>query len=192
MNSSWKVKKLYKNIGFQTNLKLFLRQQQMKTLKAVVIILIFISSIIGFFYYRFHASNIYPQLNEKQINVKILEESAEAYLNATLPKIFESWSKEAFMNEASPRLKQLLTKDTIFINRLKQLPRMGRYQAYSIQSHNIKKVKTLNDTQEILGTYRIIADFEKVRATIDLKLILVDGQWKILVFNVFTPMILSK
>ena len=116
-----------------------------------------------------------------------LTKSAKAYINLVVPEILQTWSPEKLQKQASPRLIEFIKLNASYTHRYEELKKMGALRNMSIDSGSIYKVKTINNTTETLGNFKLHADFEKVSATVTVRLIFVDDQWKILGFEVITP-----
>lgn len=149
-------------------------------------ILPFIFIGLGLWFISFFIFN-----NSNNENLK-LNESAKDYLIVVVPKIIDAWSVEELLKEASPRLSDFLKNNRAFSTHFKKLLKLGKLRNLDKPEGNIYTVDIGNGKKETLGNYIMIADFQQARARINIKLILVNDEWKILVFNVFTPMRLTK
>lgn len=117
-----------------------------------------------------------------------LTESSKEYVDATIPRILASWSEGELLNHADTRLVQFIKSRPEFLENFHKLIKLGKLRTYNGSKGGVSIGRTnKNGYKEIVGHYDAWADFERARVRINLRIILNDGEWKILVFNIFSP-----
>ena len=114
-----------------------------------------------------------------------LDTSSKAYVDESVPAIISSWSREEFLKRASPQLRAVATDEQVGELFLK-FHRLGAFQSYD----GAKGQANINLTQhgrEVTAAYKANATFQNGKAEIDVRLIQIDGAWRILRFYVNSP-----
>lgn len=121
-----------------------------------------------------------------------LDESSKEYVEANVPPIVSTWSKEELLKRSSPELLQVLNQkpgeiDQIFL----KLSRLGILNSFGDVKGEAKLDYTTNKGKVITASYVATAKFEHGEGQITVFLIQQSGQWQFLSFNVNSPLFLQ-
>ena len=121
-----------------------------------------------------------------------LDHSSKVYVDESIPAIVSDWSKEELLRRASPQLLQVMNRhpgqlDQVF----SKFSRLGSLRRYGGCKGEANIVFNLNKGKTVTAGYSADATFEHGDAHIAVRLIQTDGQWRILLFNVNSPIFLQ-
>jgi hypothetical protein len=121
-----------------------------------------------------------------------LDASSKAYVDECVPAIVSTWSKDALLQRSSPELLKILKgkpdETDLLFAKISKLGAMRQYDGAkgdSFVAYNTTGGKTTT------ANYISTAKFENGDAQIKIRLIQLDGQWQILLFNVNSPLFLK-
>jgi hypothetical protein len=113
-----------------------------------------------------------------------LDKESEAYVDATVPAIVSSWSKEELVNRAGPEFKQATNQEEIA--RLFQwFKTLGQLQKYEGSQGQATTSVTPQTGKVVSARYFAKATFERGEATIEINLIKRGNTWQIAAFKAF-------
>lgn len=121
-----------------------------------------------------------------------LDSSSEAYVEANVRPIVDTWSKDELLKRASPQLVDILHRDSDQVDhvfaklaKLGPLKSLGEPKGQSLVAVNAGSGKV------ITAAYTESAEFENGHADFTIRLIQIDGQWRFLTFYVNSPIMLQ-
>jgi hypothetical protein len=119
-----------------------------------------------------------------------LDASCVAYVNANLPPILGTWSEEELIQRAAPQLLKAApdAQMSLLFAKLKQLGPLEEYEG-ATGSSNVSM--TTQAGKVVSGNYTAKAKFEQGDATINVRLVQIAGEWKIVGFHVDSPFFLK-
>jgi hypothetical protein len=120
-----------------------------------------------------------------------LDASSKAYVDECVPAIVSAWSKDALLQRSSPELLNILKakpdETDLLLAKFSKLGALRQYDGAkgdSFVAYNTAGGKTTT------ANYTATARFENGDAQITIRLIQLDGQWRILLFNVNSSLFL--
>ena len=119
-----------------------------------------------------------------------LDASSKEYVDQAIPQIVTTWSSTELLNRASPELEASATKEQL--NQLfKKLSELGTLKKYQGAEGESFMSYTTEHGKQITAKYKAKAIFEHGEAEIQIQLIEHDGKWKIINFQVNSPVFLN-
>jgi len=119
-----------------------------------------------------------------------LDASSKAYVDANVPPIVSTWSEAELLKRASPELLKVVSAEELSLL-FKKLSQLGSLVKYEEAKGNSNIVFTSAEGKVITANYVAKATFDKGSATIQIRLIEKNGQWKLLRFYVDSPIFLK-
>ena len=121
-----------------------------------------------------------------------LDASSKAYVEANIPPIISSWSKDELLKRSSPQLLKILNENPGQLEQLFQkLSKLGAMQSFGEVRGDSNVSVTTQNGKVITASYLAKAKFKNGEAQIAIRLIQLSGQWQILLFNVNSPLFLQ-
>ena len=121
-----------------------------------------------------------------------LDASSKAYVEANLPPILSTWSKDELLRRSSPQLLKIVNERPGQIDQLfKMLSKLGAMRSLGDVKGDSNVSYTTNDGKIITAAYVATAHFENGEARTSVRLIQSSGQWQFLLFNVNSPLFLQ-
>ena len=112
-----------------------------------------------------------------------LDKESKAFVDAAVPAIVSSWSKEQLMNRASAELKQT-TKPADMDRLFRWFSTLGRLQKYEGAQGQVLISVTPQNGKIVSGRYVAKAVFDAGEASIEIAVLKDGNQWQILRFEV--------
>jgi hypothetical protein len=113
-----------------------------------------------------------------------LDASSKAYVDASVPAIIATWSKDEFKKRASPQLLQSAPDEQIDSLFAKLAGQLGSFQTYDGSTGDSNVSYTTKNGKAITASYTSTATFQNGKIDIQVKLIQINGDWMLLGFNV--------
>lgn len=121
-----------------------------------------------------------------------LDALSKAYVEANIPLIISTWSKDELLKRASPELLEIVKEKPELLDQLFQkLSKLGALQNIGDVKGDSSVLLTVQGGMVTRASYEAKAKFENGDALISVHLIQLSGQWKILNFNVNSPLFLQ-
>ncbi|PKO76010.1 MAG: hypothetical protein CVU21_15330 [Betaproteobacteria bacterium HGW-Betaproteobacteria-15] len=121
-----------------------------------------------------------------------LDASSKAYVEANIPPIISTWSKDELLKRSSPQLQKIISEKPEQLDQLFQmLSKLGAMQSFGDIKGDSKVSYTTQDGKVTTASYIATAKFENGEGRISVNLILLSGQWQLLLFNVNSPLFLQ-
>lgn len=121
-----------------------------------------------------------------------LDASSKAYVEANIPAIVSTWSKEELLTRSSPQLLKAINKEPEQFDQLFQkLSKLGAIQSFGDAKGDSNVSYTTQNGKVITAFYIVKSKFENGEARISIRLIQVSGQWQILLFHVDSDLFLQ-
>lgn len=121
-----------------------------------------------------------------------LDASSKAYVEANIPPIISSWSKDELLKRSSPQLLKILNENPGQLEQLFQkLSKLGAMQSFGEVKGDSNVSVTTQNGKVITASYLAKAKFQNGEAQIAIRLIQLSGQWQLLLFNVNSPLFLQ-
>jgi hypothetical protein len=121
-----------------------------------------------------------------------LDKSSKAYVEANVRPILSTWSKDELVKRASPKLLEIINQHPDQLDLLfKKLSKLGSLQSLGEPKGESLIAFTNSSGKVITAAYTETAKFDNGNADINIRLIQVDGQWQLLLFNVNSPLMLQ-
>lgn len=120
---------------------------------------------------------------------RALDASSKAYVEANVPPILSSWSKDELLRRASPQLVKVLGEkpgqaDQIF----RKLSKLGAMREFGGVKGESNRAYNPRDGAITTASYVATAKFENGNARIDVRLVRAANEWRVLAFNVNSPL----
>lgn len=142
-------------------------------------VVIVVLAIVGFMAYALYASGG-------------LDESSKRYVENNMPPIISTWSRDALMKRASPELRKAVDKQPKLLSQLfRKLSGLGPLIRFGKVDGSANISYTTESGKVITATYTAKAKFKHGKADLKVRLIQHDGKWRILGFNVDSPILLQ-
>lgn len=122
-----------------------------------------------------------------------LDKSSKAYIEANVPPIISTWSKEEMLKRSSPELLKVINEnpgqlDQLFV----KLSKLGQMRSFGDVTGDSNISYTTQDGKVTTAAYTANAKFENGDAHMSIRLILSSGgHWQLLLFNVNSPIFLQ-
>ena len=114
-----------------------------------------------------------------------LQASSKAYVEANVPMIISTWSKDELLNRASPQLLKSINEDPNHLDRqFQNLSKLGAMRSFGDVKGYATNFTTNQDRIVRTATYVATAKFENGEGHISVRLIQSHGRWQFLQFNV--------
>lgn len=121
-----------------------------------------------------------------------LDASSKAYVEANVPPIISTWSKDELLKRSSPQLLKIIhEKPEQFDQLFQKLSKLGTMQSFSDIKGNSNVSYTTENGKVITASYIANAKFENGEGRISIRLIQLSGQWQLLLFNINSPLFLQ-
>ena len=123
---------------------------------------------------------------------RALDASSKEYVEANVPPIISTWSKDELLKRSSPQLSKALNRDPKILEQLfLKYSKLGILRSFD----NVKGDTLIRyDAEEgktITATYAANGRFQNGEADISIRLILLSGQWQFLAFSLYSPLFLQ-
>ena len=112
-----------------------------------------------------------------------LDASSKAYVDQVVPIIVSTWSPEEVLKRASPQFRQAVNDEQLK-ELLVKLSKLGRLERYEGSKGDSNVSFTSQAGKVISATYVANAKFENGDAQINIRIIQLGGQWRLLSFYV--------
>ena len=123
---------------------------------------------------------------------RALDASSKAYVEANVPPIISTWSKEELLKRSSPQLLKVINENPEQLDQLFQkLSKLGAMRSFDEVKGDSNVSYTTRDGKVTTASYIATAKFENGEARIAVRLIQLSGQWQFLLFNVNSPLFLQ-
>lgn len=122
-----------------------------------------------------------------------LDESSKAYVEANVPPIISTWSKDELLKRSSPELLKIVDEKPGQLDQLFQkLSKLGALKSLGDVKGDANIFFTTKSGRVITAAYVISAKFENGDARIAVRLLQSpSGQWQFLLLNVNSPLFLQ-
>ena len=122
-----------------------------------------------------------------------LDASSKAYVEANVPPIISTWSKDELLRRSSPQLLKIINEKPDQLEQLFQkLSKLGAMRTFGDVKGDATISVTTQNGKVITASYMTAAKFENGDAQIAVRLIQSpSGQWQLLLFNVNSPIFLK-
>jgi hypothetical protein len=120
-----------------------------------------------------------------------LDASSKAFVDASVPSIVSTWSREELLTRAAPELLKVVNDEQLDLLFAK-LSRLGRLQSYEGSRGDSHISFTTWAGRVVTASYVASATFDKGPAQVTIRLIEHDGRWQILHFQVYSPIFLQR
>lgn len=113
-----------------------------------------------------------------------LDASSKAYVDASVPAIISTWSKDELIKRASPQLLKSASDEQIEDLFTKLSEELGPFQSYDGSKGDSNVSYTTQDGKVTTASYTANASFQNGKVDIEIKLIQTNGEWLLLGFHV--------
>jgi len=113
-----------------------------------------------------------------------LDASSKAYVDASVPAIVSTWSKDELKNRASPQLLKSASDEQIDGLFSKLATQLGAFKSYDGSKGDSNVSYTTQDGKVTSASYVSNATFQNGKIDVQVKLIQIDGNWMLLGFHV--------
>jgi hypothetical protein len=122
-----------------------------------------------------------------------LDASSKAYVEANVPPILSTWSKDELLKRSSPQLLKIIDEKPGQIDQLFQkLSKLGAMRTFGGVKGDSNMSVTTQNGKVITASYTAAATFENGEAQVAVRLIQSpSGQWQFLLFHVNSPIFLQ-
>jgi hypothetical protein len=121
-----------------------------------------------------------------------LDASSKAYVEANVPPIISTWSKDELLKRSSPQLQKIINEKPEQLDQLFQmLSKLGSMQSFGDIKGDSNVAYTTQNGKVTTASYVATAKFENGEGRITVRLIQLSGQWQFLLFNVNSPLFLQ-
>ena len=121
-----------------------------------------------------------------------LDASSRAYVEANVPAIVSTWSKDELQKRAAPQLQEIINAHPAEIERLFQkLSRLGTLESLQDVKGESNVSYTADHGKVITASYMATGKFEHGEAKIAMRLVQTSGQWQFLLLNITSPLFLQ-
>lgn len=121
-----------------------------------------------------------------------LDASSKAYVEANVPAIISTWSKDELLKRSSPQLQKVINDNPEQLDQLFQkLSNLGAMQSFGDVKGDSNVAYTTQNGKVITASYVANAKFKNGKGHITVRLIQLSGQWQFLLFNVNSPLFLQ-
>jgi hypothetical protein len=121
-----------------------------------------------------------------------LDASSKAYVEANVPAIISTWSKDELLKRSSPQLLKVINEKPELLDQLfEKLSKLGAMRTFSDVKGDSNVSYTTHNGKVTTASYTATAKFENGEAQIAIRLIQLSDQWQFLLFNVNSPLFLQ-
>lgn len=123
-----------------------------------------------------------------------LDASSKAYVEANVPAIISTWSKDELLKRSSPQLLKIINEKPEQLDLLFQkLSKLGAMRSFNDIKGDSNVSYTTQDGKVTTAAYAATAKFENGEGRISVRLIQSpsSGQWQFLFFHVDSPLFLQ-
>ena len=121
-----------------------------------------------------------------------LDASSKEYVEANVPTIISTWSKEELLKRSSPQLLKIINEKPEQLDQLFQkLSQLGAMQSFGDVKGDSNVSYTTQNGKVTTASYVASAKFVNGEGRITIRLIQLSGQWQFLLFNVNSPIFLQ-
>jgi hypothetical protein len=113
-----------------------------------------------------------------------LDASSKAYVDASVPAIISTWSKDELKKRASPQLLKSASDEQIDDLFTRLAAQLGSFQSYDGSKGDSNVSYTTQDGKVISASYTANATFQNGKIDIQVKLIQINSDWFLLGFHV--------
>ena len=118
--------------------------------------------------------------------------SSRAYVEANVPPIISTWSKDELLKRSSPQLLKVVKENPEQLDQLfRKLSKLGAMQSFSDVKGESNVSYTTQDGKVTTASYVGTARFENGEGRITVRLIQLSGQWQFLLFHIDSPIFLQ-
>ena len=121
-----------------------------------------------------------------------LDASSKAYVEANVPPIISTWSKDELLKRSSPQLIKIIDEKPEQLDQLfHKLSKLGAMQSFGDVKGDSNVSYTTQNGKVTTASYVGTAKFEHGEGRINTRLIQSSGQWQFLFFYVDSPVFLQ-
>ena len=121
-----------------------------------------------------------------------LDASSKTYVEANVPAIISTWSKDELLKRSSPQLLKVVNEKPEQIDQLFQkLSKLGAMRSFGDVKGDSNVSYTTQDGKVTTASYVATAKFENGEGRITVRLIQSSGQWQFLRFHIDSPLFLQ-
>jgi hypothetical protein len=121
-----------------------------------------------------------------------LDASSKAYVEESLPAIVSTWSRDELLKRSSPQLLKVASENPEQLDQLfRKLSELGAMRSFGDVKGDSNISYMIGKGKVITASYVANAKFANGEARITVRLIQLSGQWKILLFDVHSPLFLQ-
>ena len=113
-----------------------------------------------------------------------LDASSKAYVDASVPAIISTWSKNELKKRASPQLLKSASDEQIDELFTRLASQLGSFQSYDGSKGDSNVSYTTQDGKVTSASYMANATFQNGKIDVQVKLIQINGDWLLLGFHV--------
>lgn len=125
-------------------------------------------------------------------NGRDLDHSSKKYAQESIEKITFSWSKDELIARASPELLMATGKSEDFERLFNLLKKLGPLKKLGELKGESRVVYNIGRENVVTAEYITMSEFENEKATIRIKLIKKDNEWKISYINLNSDIFLKS
>ena len=121
-----------------------------------------------------------------------LDASSKAYVEANVPPIISTWSKDELLKRSSPQLLKAVNDNPGQLDQLfHKLSKLGAMRSFGVVKGDSNVSYTTQNGKVVSASYVATAKFEHGEGRITARLIQSSGQWQFLFFYVDSPIFLQ-
>ena len=121
-----------------------------------------------------------------------LDASSKAYVEANVPAIISTWSKDELLKRSSPQLLKVVNEKPEQLDQLfHKLSKLGAMRSFGDVKGDANISYTTQNGKVTTASYVAAAKFENGEGRITTRLIQSSGQWQFLLFHVDSPLFLQ-
>ncbi|MHB8536246.1 MAG: hypothetical protein ACYDBW_12485 [Sulfuricaulis sp.] len=121
-----------------------------------------------------------------------LDASSKAYVEANIPAILSTWSKDELLKRSSPQLLKVVNENPGQVDQLFQkLSKLGAMRGFGGVKGDSRVSYTPQEGKLTTASYVATAKFENGEGRISVRLIQSSNQWQLLYFHVDSPLFLN-
>ena len=149
----------------------------LSTVGGIALIIVFV--VAGFFGYAAYQG-------------RGLDASSKAYVEANVPAIISTWSKNELLKRSSPQLLKIINEKPELLDQVFQkLSKLGVMRSFGDVKGEAAVSYSTQYGKVTMASYIGTAKFENGEGRITTRLIQSSGQWQFLLFNVDSPLFLQ-
>ena len=121
-----------------------------------------------------------------------LDASSKAYIEANIPPILSTWSKDELLKRSSPQLLKILNEKPDQLDLLFQkFAKLGGLRSFDDIRGDANISYTTQEGKVVTAAYQAHAKFENGEGRVSIRLVQVSGQWQLLLININSPLFLA-